>query len=113
MRGALLAALMGGGGRCFRFPLRKATLRKSCCGRVRPPANGNVTGPEVLGDKGGAYGAVWNISTPRMRVYRPAKPNGAEVLVAGGGGYLPDPAVEGEHACCRMVAGARLHGVRN
>ncbi len=53
-----------------------------------PPGNGKVTGPEVLGDKGGAYGAVWNIARPRMRVYRPATPNGAAVLVAGGGGYF-------------------------
>lgn len=54
----------------------------------RPPGNGGVTGPEVLGDKGGAYGALWNIAAPRMRVYRPAVPNGAAVLVAGGGGYF-------------------------
>jgi acetyl esterase/lipase len=53
-----------------------------------PPGNGKVTGPEVLGDKGAGYGAVSNISTPRMRVYRPAQPNGAAVLVAGGGGYF-------------------------
>jgi acetyl esterase/lipase len=53
-----------------------------------PPGNGKVTGPEVLGDKGGAFGAVSNVSTPRMRVYRPAQPNGAAVLVAGGGGYF-------------------------
>ena len=53
-----------------------------------PPGNGKVTGPEVLGDKGAGYGAVSNVSTPRMRVFRPAKPNGAAVLVAGGGGYF-------------------------
>lgn len=53
-----------------------------------PPGNGNVTGPEVLGDKGGAFGAVSNVSVPRMRVYRPAVSNGAAVLVAGGGGYF-------------------------
>ncbi|OYU74838.1 MAG: xylanase, partial [Alphaproteobacteria bacterium PA3] len=33
-------------------------------------------------------GAVSNIARPRMRVYRPAVPNGAAVLVAGGGGYF-------------------------
>jgi acetyl esterase/lipase len=53
-----------------------------------PPGNGKVEGPEVLGDKGAGYGAVSNVSTPRMRVYRPATPNGAAVLVAGGGGYF-------------------------
>lgn len=54
----------------------------------RPPGNGNVTGPEKIGGPGAGYGAVSNVSTPRMRVYRPAKPNGAAVLVAGGGGYF-------------------------
>ena len=53
-----------------------------------PPGNGKVEGPEVLGDKGAGFGAVSNIATPRMRVFRPARPNGAAVLVAGGGGYF-------------------------
>jgi acetyl esterase/lipase len=53
-----------------------------------PPGNGKVTGPEKLGTEGAGYGAVSNIATPRMRVYRPATPNGAAVLVAGGGGYF-------------------------
>lgn len=52
------------------------------------PGNGKVEGPEVIGDKGAGLGAVSNISAPRMRVYRPARPNGAAVLVAGGGGYF-------------------------
>jgi acetyl esterase/lipase len=53
-----------------------------------PPGNGKVTGPEKIGTEGAGYGAVSNIATPRMRVYRPATPNGAAVLVAGGGGYF-------------------------
>jgi acetyl esterase/lipase len=53
-----------------------------------PPGNGKITGPEKLGTEGAGYGAVSNIATPRMRVYRPATPNGAAVLVAGGGGYF-------------------------
>jgi acetyl esterase/lipase len=53
-----------------------------------PPGNGTVTGPEKLGEAGAGFGAVSNISVPRMRVYRPATPNGAAVLVAGGGGYF-------------------------
>ena len=53
-----------------------------------PPGNGNVSGPEKIGGPGAGYGAVSNVSTPRMRVYRPARPNGAAVLVAGGGGYF-------------------------
>jgi len=54
----------------------------------RPPGEGKVTGPEKIGGPGSGYGAVSNIATPRMRVYRPAVPNGAAVLVAGGGGYF-------------------------
>lgn len=53
-----------------------------------PPGRGAVTGPEKLGDKGAGLGAVSNISVPRMRVYRPAKANGAAVIVCGGGGYF-------------------------
>ncbi|HSJ77168.1 MAG TPA: alpha/beta hydrolase, partial [Erythrobacter sp.] len=53
-----------------------------------PPGNGKVTGPEKLGEAGAGFGAVSNISAPRMRVYRPAVSNGAAVLVAGGGGYF-------------------------
>lgn len=53
-----------------------------------PPGKGGPTGPEVLGVSGSGLGAVSNISTPRMRVYRPAQSNGAAVLVCGGGGYF-------------------------
>ena len=54
----------------------------------QPPGKGGTTGPEKLGGTGAGFGALSNISTPRMRVYRPAKPNGAAVLVCGGGGYF-------------------------
>ncbi len=53
-----------------------------------PPGRGGVAGPEKLGDKGAGLGALSNISVPRLRVYRPAKPNGAAVIVCGGGGYF-------------------------
>lgn len=53
-----------------------------------PPGNGKVEGPEKIGEAGAGLGAVSNVSIPRMRVYRPAVPNGAAVLVAGGGGYF-------------------------
>jgi len=53
-----------------------------------PPGNGKVEGPEKVGSEGSGLGALSNVSTPRMRVYRPAVPNGAAVLVAGGGGYF-------------------------
>lgn len=54
----------------------------------KPPGGGGVTGPEKLGEAGAGFGALSNISTPRMRVYRPAKANGAAVVVCGGGGYF-------------------------
>ena len=53
-----------------------------------PPGNGKVEGPEKIGGEGTGLGAVSNIAVPRMRVYRPVTPNGAAVLVAGGGGYF-------------------------
>ena len=53
-----------------------------------PPGRGGVTGPEKLGSEGAGLGALSNISTPRMRVYRPEKANGAAVIVCGGGGYF-------------------------
>jgi acetyl esterase/lipase len=52
------------------------------------PGAGKVEGPEKIGAEGAGLGAVSNVSLPRMRVYRPAQPNGAAVLVAGGGGYF-------------------------
>jgi acetyl esterase/lipase len=52
------------------------------------PGNGKIEGPEKIGGEGAGYGAVSNVSLPRMRVYRPEKPNGVAVLVAGGGGYF-------------------------
>lgn len=54
----------------------------------KPPGRGVVTGPEKLGESGAGFGALSNISVPRMRVYRPEKPNGAAVVVCGGGGYF-------------------------
>lgn len=54
----------------------------------KPPGRGGTTGAEKLGDAGAGFGALSNISTPRMRVYRPAQPNGAAVVVCGGGGYF-------------------------
>lgn len=55
---------------------------------TQPPGKGGATGPEKIGGTGAGFGALSNISNPRMRVYRPTKPNGAAVLVCGGGGYF-------------------------
>ncbi|MDZ4137787.1 MAG: alpha/beta hydrolase [Erythrobacter sp.] len=70
------------------FPLAAAAPEEILLWPGTPPGNGAVTGPEKLGEAGAGNGAVSNIATPRMRVFRPAVPNGAAVLVAGGGGYF-------------------------
>lgn len=45
-------------------------------------------GPEKIGQDGSARGAVWNVSEPRMEIYRPQTPNGNAVVIFGGGGYF-------------------------
>ncbi|MEG3181364.1 alpha/beta hydrolase [Sphingomonas sp. LT1P40] len=52
------------------------------------PGSGAPTGPEKVGKAGAGEGAVTNVTVPRMAIFRPAKPNGAAVLVIGGGGYF-------------------------
>jgi len=54
----------------------------------QPPGKGNVAGPEKIGGEGTGFGAVSNVSNPRMRVYRPNHPNGRAVVICGGGGYF-------------------------
>ncbi|QWT22321.1 alpha/beta hydrolase [Bacillus sp. NP157] len=53
-----------------------------------PPGGGGPSGPERIGQSGTGVGAVSNISRPRIEVYKPAHPNGAAVLLIGGGGYF-------------------------
>ncbi|MBA0242433.1 alpha/beta hydrolase [Stenotrophomonas maltophilia] len=47
-----------------------------------------VLGPEKVGSKGSAKGAVSGVSDARMEIYRPAHPNGSAVVIFGGGGYV-------------------------
>lgn len=47
-----------------------------------PPGGGGPTGPVHITPKG----ALDHVSSPYMQIYRPKNPNGAAVLVAGGGG---------------------------
>lgn len=51
-------------------------------------ADSPIRGPEQVGRDGTSAGAVSNIAQPRMEIYRPARPNGTAVLIAGGGGYF-------------------------
>jgi acetyl esterase/lipase len=53
-----------------------------------PPGGGGPSGPERIGQSGTGVGAVSNISKPRIEVYKPANPNGAAVVLIGGGGYF-------------------------
>lgn len=69
-------------------PARADTLEEIPLWPGTPPGKGGTSGPEKTGSEGSGYGAVSNISTPRMRVYRPNHPNGKAVLVCGGGGYF-------------------------
>lgn len=53
-----------------------------------PTGNGHAPrGPERIRMTGRFKGAVSNIRNPRMVVLQPARPNGAAVLIMGGGGY--------------------------
>ena len=49
----------------------------------QPPGGGGPQGAEKVDDKG----AVSNIALPSLKMVAPARPNGASVLIAGGGGY--------------------------
>ena len=57
---------------------------------ARPAARAaGGTGPEKIGTEGAGYGAVSNISNPRMRGLSPAtSANGMAVILCGGGGYF-------------------------
>lgn len=69
-------------------PLRAQELEEINLWPGTPPGKGSVKGPEKVGEKGAGYGAISNISSPRLRVYRPSQPNGRAVIVCGGGGYF-------------------------
>lgn len=49
----------------------------------RPPGGGGPSGPVRISRSG----AVSNIAIPSIEVHRPARPNGAAMLIAAGGGY--------------------------
>ena len=53
-----------------------------------PPGGGGSKGPERIGQSGTGVGAVSNINRPRIEIYKPARPNGAAVVLIGGGGYF-------------------------
>lgn len=83
------ATVLGlGAGLGASLPLKAMETEEILLWPGKPPGRGGPSGPEKIGEEGAGYGAVSNISTPRMRVYRPATPNGAAVVICGGGGYF-------------------------
>ena len=48
-----------------------------------PPGGGGPIGPVAID----ARGAIYDIAVPTLEVFEPVRPNGAAMLVAGGGGY--------------------------
>jgi len=71
---------------------------------AKPPGGGGPDGPEQI-----SGGAVSNISQPRLEVFTPARPNaarpnGAAVLVAGGGGYREIQMRHEAHPAARFLA---------
>jgi acetyl esterase/lipase len=69
-----------------------------------PPGPGSASGPERVSDKGKSVGAVSNVTHPRLRIYRPAQPNGAAVLVIGGGGYFRIEIASESTPACEWLA---------
>jgi acetyl esterase/lipase len=68
-----------------------------------PPGPGGGRGPERIGDSGKGIGAVSGVIRPRIRVYRPAKPNGQAMLVMGGGGYFRIQVANESTPTCRWL----------
>jgi acetyl esterase/lipase len=68
-----------------------------------PPGPGGGRGPERVGESGKGIGAVSGVVRPRIRVYRPAKPNGQAMLVMGGGGYFRIQVANESTPTCRWL----------
>lgn len=68
-----------------------------------PPGPGGGHGPERTGQTGKGIGAVSGIIRPRIRVYRPARPNGTAMLVMGGGGYFRIQVANESTPTCRWL----------
>lgn len=66
-----------------------------------PPGGGGPTGPVQLTQKG----AILHISCPYLQIYRPQAPNGAAMLVAGGGGLKHIEMRQEAHPAAIWLAG--------
>jgi acetyl esterase/lipase len=68
-----------------------------------PPGPGGGHGPEHFGMTKSGQGAISGVTRPRIRVYRPAKPNGTAMLVMGGGGYFRIELANESSPTCRWL----------
>jgi len=68
-----------------------------------PPGPGGGHGPERFGTTKSGQGAISGITRPRIRVYRPARPNGSAMLVMGGGGYFRIQLANESTPTCRWL----------
>ena len=82
------AALAGAVGAAGSAPALAFAVEEIPLWPGKPPGGNGPSGPEKIGGAGTGYGAVSNIATPRLRVYRPNIANGRAVIVCGGGGYF-------------------------
>lgn len=67
-----------------------------------PPGRGGSRAPEQVNAKG----SITGVSRPRLRAYRPEKPNGTAILVISGGGYAHIEAGKESTPCCRWLQSA-------
>lgn len=66
---------------------------------LAPPGKFATSGPEKVN----AEGSITNVGRPRLNVYRPARPNGAAVVVIAGGGYAHIEAGNESTPACRWL----------
>lgn len=99
--GMLSLPLIGG---AWRGAFAAAASERRPLWRGEAPGGGGPSGPIAISDKG----AVSNVANPTIEIVRPARPNGAAVLVAGGGGYKRIEMVSEAMPAARWLAS---HGV--
>ncbi len=68
-----------------------------------PPGPDTGHGPERVAQTGKGIGSISGVVRPRIRVYRPARPNGSAMLVMGGGGYFRIEAANESTPTCRWL----------
>lgn len=105
-RRALLGATMAAGtaiGLSGRLTADPGTVEEIDLWPGTPPGPGGGHGPERIGQTGKGIGAISGVVRPRIRVYRPAKPNGQAMLVMGGGGYFRIELANESTPTCRWL----------